>query len=217
MPAKRELTMRQMRQMLRLAPRRGERPRDRAHAGGGAQHGPGQPQAGRSRRAGVAAAGRADRRRARAAAVRPRRGRGLASAGASEPDWAALARELKRPGVNLMVLWEEYRDGSPGWLRLLAVLRSVPGVRAAPVAGDAPASRRRRQGVRRLLGQEDRDRRSRRPARCARPRSSSPCSAPRTTPTPRRPGPRRCRTGSGRTSACSASSAACRAWSCPTI
>src|SRR4030081_3300484 len=25
-----------------------------------------------------------------------------------EPDWAALARELKRPGVNLMVLWEEY-------------------------------------------------------------------------------------------------------------
>ena len=29
-----------------------------------------------------------------------------------EPDWAALARELKRPGVNLMVLWEEYRAGS---------------------------------------------------------------------------------------------------------
>ena len=28
----------------------------------------------------------------------------------SEPDWAVLARELKRPGVNLMVLWEEYRD-----------------------------------------------------------------------------------------------------------
>jgi len=26
-----------------------------------------------------------------------------------EPDWAALACELKRPGVNLMVLWEEYR------------------------------------------------------------------------------------------------------------
>ena len=26
-----------------------------------------------------------------------------------EPDWAAVARELKRPGVNLMVLWEEYR------------------------------------------------------------------------------------------------------------
>ena len=28
----------------------------------------------------------------------------------SEPDWAALARELKRPGVTMMVLWEEYRE-----------------------------------------------------------------------------------------------------------
>ena len=27
----------------------------------------------------------------------------------AEPDWASLAREAKRPGVNLMVLWEEYR------------------------------------------------------------------------------------------------------------
>src|SRR5437868_13276553 len=25
----------------------------------------------------------------------------------SEPDWALLAREIKRPGVNIMVLWEE--------------------------------------------------------------------------------------------------------------
>ena len=24
-----------------------------------------------------------------------------------EPDWAALVRELKRPGVNILVLWEE--------------------------------------------------------------------------------------------------------------
>ena len=30
-----------------------------------------------------------------------------------EPDWAALARELKRPGVNLMVLREEYRQVHP--------------------------------------------------------------------------------------------------------
>jgi transposase len=28
-------------------------------------------------------------------------------------DWAALARELKRSGVNLMVLWEEYRELHP--------------------------------------------------------------------------------------------------------
>ena len=27
-----------------------------------------------------------------------------------EPDWPALARELKRPGVTMMILWEEYRE-----------------------------------------------------------------------------------------------------------
>jgi len=31
-----------------------------------------------------------------------------------EPDWAAVARELKRPGVTLMILWEEYRATQPG-------------------------------------------------------------------------------------------------------
>ena len=31
-----------------------------------------------------------------------------------EPDWAALARELKRPGVTMMILWEEYREVQPG-------------------------------------------------------------------------------------------------------
>ena len=31
----------------------------------------------------------------------------------AEPDWAALVRELKRPGVNLMVLWDEYRAVHP--------------------------------------------------------------------------------------------------------
>jgi transposase len=31
----------------------------------------------------------------------------------AEPDWAALVRELKRPGVNLLVLWEEYRALHP--------------------------------------------------------------------------------------------------------
>ncbi len=31
----------------------------------------------------------------------------------TEPDWSALVRELKRPGVNLLVLWEEYRALHP--------------------------------------------------------------------------------------------------------
>jgi transposase len=30
-----------------------------------------------------------------------------------EPDWASLTRELKRPGVTLMILWEEYRAIHP--------------------------------------------------------------------------------------------------------
>jgi len=31
----------------------------------------------------------------------------------AEPDWSALVRELKRPGVNRLVLWEEYRAVHP--------------------------------------------------------------------------------------------------------
>jgi transposase len=30
-----------------------------------------------------------------------------------ELNWAALACELKRPGVSLLILWEEYRDAHP--------------------------------------------------------------------------------------------------------
>jgi transposase len=33
-----------------------------------------------------------------------------------EPDWAALVREMKRPGVSLSILWEEYDAVHPqGW------------------------------------------------------------------------------------------------------
>jgi transposase len=31
----------------------------------------------------------------------------------AEPDWAAVHRELRRPGVTLMLLWEEYRAATP--------------------------------------------------------------------------------------------------------
>jgi hypothetical protein len=30
-----------------------------------------------------------------------------------EPDWASLHRELRRPGVTLMLLWQEYRASAP--------------------------------------------------------------------------------------------------------
>jgi Homeodomain-like domain len=62
----------------------------------------------------------------------------------SEPDWAALARELKRPGVNLMVLWEEYRQAHPqgyGYSRFCDLFREFerrlsPVMRQHHVAGD---------------------------------------------------------------------------------
>jgi transposase len=32
----------------------------------------------------------------------------------AEPDWTHVHRELRRPGVTLMLLWEEYRTSEPG-------------------------------------------------------------------------------------------------------
>src|SRR5665213_3015497 len=61
-----------------------------------------------------------------------------------EPDWAVLARELKRPGVSMMVLWEEYRQAHPGgygYSRFCDLLRGFerrlsPVMRQHHVAGD---------------------------------------------------------------------------------
>jgi len=62
----------------------------------------------------------------------------------AEPDWAALVRELKRPGVNLMVLWEEYRQTHPegyGYSRFCDLFREFerrlsPVMRQHHAAGD---------------------------------------------------------------------------------
>jgi transposase len=61
-----------------------------------------------------------------------------------EPDWAAVARELKRPGVNLMILWEEYRAVHPdgyAYSRYCQLFREFerrlsPSMRQTHVAGD---------------------------------------------------------------------------------
>jgi transposase len=62
----------------------------------------------------------------------------------TEPDWATLARELKRPGVTMTILWEEYRDVHPegyGYSRFCDLLRGferrlTPVMRQHHVAGE---------------------------------------------------------------------------------
>jgi transposase len=61
-----------------------------------------------------------------------------------EPDWSALVRELKRPGVNLLVLWDEYRAVHPegyAYSRFCQLFREFerrlsPTMRQQHVAGD---------------------------------------------------------------------------------
>jgi transposase len=143
MPAKRELTMRQLRQMLRL------------HHDGVSTHE-------MARTLGVARSTIRDNlgRAAKAGLNWPLapdltddilEERLFSKAGyipgvrrRAEPDWSVLAREIKRPGVNLMVLWEEYRDAQPdsyGYSRFCDLFRAFekrlsPVMRQHHVAGD---------------------------------------------------------------------------------
>src|SRR5271165_3812401 len=143
MPAKRELSMRQLRQLLRLH-----------HDGVSARE--------IGRRLGVARSTIQDNlKRAAAAGLawplaegvtddaleRQLFGRAGVTQGQRrrvEPDWAALARELKRPGVTMMILWEEYREAYPegyGYSRFCDLLRGferrlTPVMRQHHVAGE---------------------------------------------------------------------------------
>src|SRR5450755_435459 len=109
MPAKRELSMRQLRHLLRL------------HHGGVSAREIG-------RRLGVARSTVQDNLKRAAAAglawpladdvtddalelrLFGRAGNETGQRWRVEPDWAALARELKRPGVTMTIHWEEYRE-----------------------------------------------------------------------------------------------------------
>ena len=61
-----------------------------------------------------------------------------------EPNWAELAVELRKPGVTLLILWEEYRavhPGGYGYSRFCDLFRSFerrlsPTMRQEHVAGD---------------------------------------------------------------------------------
>ena len=143
MPAKRELSMRQLRHLLRLH-----------HDGVSARE--------IGRRLGVARSTIQDNlKRAAAAGLawpladgvtdealeRQLFGRAGVTQGQRRrvgPDWAALARELKRPGVTMTILWEEYREAHPegyGYSRFCDLLRGferrlTPVMRQHHVAGE---------------------------------------------------------------------------------
>ncbi|NRP22013.1 hypothetical protein LPJGGPFB_05272 [Ensifer adhaerens] len=61
-----------------------------------------------------------------------------------EPNWADLAVELKKPGVTLLILWEEYRGSHPegyGYSRFCELIRGFeqrlsPTMRQEHAAGD---------------------------------------------------------------------------------
>jgi transposase len=63
----------------------------------------------------------------------------------AEPDWAHVHHELRRPGVTLMLLWEEYRQGEPegyGYSRWCELYRAWEG-RLSPTMRQAhPAGER---------------------------------------------------------------------------
>src|SRR3984893_2865072 len=139
MPARRELTMRQLRQMLRLH-HDGVSAREIGRTLGAARSTI-QDNLERARAAGIGWPLRVEwpdevleQRRFARAGVNPGRRRH------TEPDWAALARELKRSGVNLMMLWEEYRECHPdgyGYSRFCDLYRRLsPVMRQHHVAGD---------------------------------------------------------------------------------
>ncbi len=62
----------------------------------------------------------------------------------AEPDWPTLIREMKRPGVTLQILWEEYQQENPkgyGYSRFCGLYRAFekclsPTMRQHHVAGD---------------------------------------------------------------------------------
>ena len=76
------------------------------------------------------------------------------------PDFAHIHQELKRKGVTLMLLWEEYarRARGPG-VSLQPVLPALSPLRGEPEALDAPGTPRRREALHRLLRSDGADHR----------------------------------------------------------
>ena len=68
----------------------------------------------------------------------------------TEPDWPHIHAELKRRGVTLALLWQEYRvEHAKGYAYSL-VLRAAQRLAEAHLGDDAPDASCRREAVRRL-------------------------------------------------------------------
>ena len=143
MPAKRKLTMRQLRQMLRLA-RDGASSREIARVLGVARSTV-QENLKRAMDAGLSwplpgelTDDALEQRLFDRAGVKQGTRR------RPEPNWAELVIDLKKPGVTMMVLWEEYRAVQPdgyGYSRFCELFRGFerrlsPSMRQDHVAGD---------------------------------------------------------------------------------
>src|SRR3954470_3677499 len=113
----------------------------------------------------------------------------------SLPDWPAVHRELRRKGVTLQLVWEEYRATHPdgygrSWFCELYRAwegRLSPTMRQAHVAGEKLFVDYAGTTSTFL---------TRRPARCVPANCSSQRLVPQVTPTPRRRPRSRCLTGS---------------------
>jgi hypothetical protein len=74
----------------------------------------------------------------------------------SLPDWPAVHRELRRKGVTLQLVWEEYRATHPDGYSRRPVLRTVSRLGRPVVTHDAAGAHGRREAVRRLCRHDDR-------------------------------------------------------------
>ena len=210
MPAER-IAMRQVREVLRLKFVGGvsdqrDRPPDRRGAVDSARDDQALP----GRRAELAAAGRADRRRAGSEALpRCRHQAGPPASGRARlGEHPSRAQAQARHAVDPVGRVHRARSGR---LPLLALLRALPRLGRQALGHDAPDPCGRRQAVRRLRrrhGAGDRRPADRRDAPGADLRRRA--WARRASPMPRRPGRKRSATGSAPTRAPSRRSAACR-------
>ena len=135
----------------------------------------------------------------------------------AEPDWPTVHRELKRKHVTLLIVWDEYIAANPGgysYSRFCELYRGFeaklsPTMRQMHVAGERLFVDYAATGLRSSLTGS--------PGKSAWRRSSSPCSAPRASPSRTPAGRRRSPTGSTPTCVRSRRSTASRNCLCRTI